>query len=144
MRKGKPKGDGTRLETGRDHPSGGARALRVRLPLLPPASRGIGPMARHLASNQAIRGSNSPIPHSKRRLMRPWPSGQARASQARQAGSTPAGALGNRLTGRLPDFESGGGGSNSSFPNPGQLLVVVTPPLNAEAAGSIPAPGTRV
>jgi hypothetical protein len=54
MRKGKPKGDGTRLETGRDHPSGGARALRVRLPLLPPAVRGTGPMARRLASNQAI------------------------------------------------------------------------------------------
>ncbi len=55
MRKGKPKGDGTRLETGRDHPSGGARALRVRLPLLPLAGRGIGPRARHLASNQATR-----------------------------------------------------------------------------------------
>ena len=54
MGKGKPKGDGTRLEPGRDHPSGGARALRVRLPLLPPASRGIGPRARLLASNQAI------------------------------------------------------------------------------------------
>ena len=53
MGKGKPKGDGTRLEPGRDHPSGGARALRVRLPLLPPASRGIGPTARLLASNQA-------------------------------------------------------------------------------------------
>ena len=35
FRKGKPIGDGTRLETGRDHPSGGARALRVRLPPLP-------------------------------------------------------------------------------------------------------------
>ena len=32
MGKGQPTGDGTRLESGRDHPSGGARALRVRLP----------------------------------------------------------------------------------------------------------------
>ena len=53
MWKGKPKGDGTRLETGRDHPSGGARALGVRLPLLPPEVGGIGLVARLLASNQA-------------------------------------------------------------------------------------------
>ena len=35
--------------------------------------------------------------------------------------------LGNRLTGRLPDFESGDGGSSPPSRNPGQLLVVVTP-----------------
>src|SRR6516165_7084558 len=54
----------------------------------------------------------------------------------------PQGALGNRLTGRLPDFESGGGGSNppsrtlaqvllsdtlSGSLTPGQLRLVVTP-----------------
>src|SRR5262249_58425557 len=39
----------------------------------------------------------------------------------------PRGALGNRLTGRLPDFESGGGGSNPPSRTPGQLLTVVTP-----------------
>src|SRR4051794_19833368 len=39
----------------------------------------------------------------------------------------PRGALGNRLTGRLPDLESGGGGSNPPSRTPGQLLVVVTP-----------------
>jgi hypothetical protein len=44
----------------------------------------------------------------------------------------PRGTLGNRLTGRLPDFESGGGGSNppSRTPDPhtpGQLRLVVTP-----------------
>ena len=32
MWKGKPKGDGTRLETGRDHPSGGARSLEGSTP----------------------------------------------------------------------------------------------------------------
>src|SRR5215471_10824478 len=39
----------------------------------------------------------------------------------------PRGALGNRLTGRLPDFESGDGGSSPPSRTPGQLLVVVTP-----------------
>ena len=43
----------------------------------------------------------------------------------------PRDALGNRLTGRLPDFESGGGGSNPPSriddTTPGQLLLVVTP-----------------
>src|SRR5262249_59302615 len=39
----------------------------------------------------------------------------------------PRGALGNRLTGRLPDFESAGGGSSPPSRTPGQLLVVVTP-----------------
>ena len=53
MWKGKPKGDGTRLEPGRTLRAVPG-ALRVRLPLLPPAVRGIGPRARHLASNQAI------------------------------------------------------------------------------------------
>src|SRR3954452_6180376 len=59
--------------------------------------------------------------------MRPWPSGQARASQVRQAGSTPAGRSRESAKGRLPDFESGGGGSNPPSPSPGQLLTVVTP-----------------
>src|SRR5262249_12294937 len=59
--------------------------------------------------------------------MRPWPSGQARACQARQAGSTPAGRSRESANGRLPDFESGGGGSNPPSRTPGQLLVVVTP-----------------
>ena len=42
----------------------------------------------------------------------------------------PRGALGNRLTGRLPDFESGGGGSNPPSrieTTPGQSLLVATP-----------------
>ena len=91
MRKGKPMGDGTRLETGR------AMSLEGSTPSPSACSRGIGPMARLLASNQAI-GVRLPDPALERWLMRPWPSGQARASQVRQAGSTPAGRLGNRLT----------------------------------------------
>src|SRR5262249_45673730 len=59
--------------------------------------------------------------------MRPWPSGQARACQVRQAGSTPAGRSRESANGRLPDFESGGGGSSPPSRTPGQLLVVVTP-----------------
>ena len=48
MRKGKPTGDGTRFETG--------RAMSLEGSTLSPSacSRGIGPMARLLASNQAI------------------------------------------------------------------------------------------
>ena len=48
MGKGKPNGDGTRLEPGR------AMSLEGSTPSPSACSRGIGPMARLLASNQAI------------------------------------------------------------------------------------------
>ena len=47
IRKGKPIGDGTRFETGR------AMSLEGSTPSPSACSRGIGPMARLLASNQA-------------------------------------------------------------------------------------------
>jgi hypothetical protein len=56
----------------------------------------------------------------------------------------PRGALGNRLTGRLPDFESGGGGSNPPSRIRGGSCWSLRHTLNVEAAGSIPAPGTRL
>src|SRR4051794_38995450 len=54
----------------------------------------------------------------------------------------PRGALGNRLTGRLPDLESGGGGSNPPSRIRGGSGWSLRHTLNVEAAGSIPAPGT--
>jgi hypothetical protein len=74
--KGQPIGDGTRFEPGR------ARALRVRLPPLPPSICVLGRAARHCP------------PTADRRVR------------------LPQGALGNRLTGRLSGFEPDGGGSN--------------------------------
>ena len=85
MRKDKPIGDGTRPEPGRamslegSTPSPSACRLRDwskgTTPGFQPGDRGSNPRSRTRSD----------------RLMRPWPSGQARASQARQAGSTPAG-----------------------------------------------------
>src|SRR3954451_22836655 len=56
----------------------------------------------------------------------------------------PRGALGNRLTGRLPDLESGGGGSNPPSRIRGGSCWSLRHTLNVEVAGSIPAPGTRL
>ena len=121
IRKGKPIGDGTRLETGR------AMSLEGSTPS-PSACSPAGLVQWHDSWLPTRRpGFDSPIPHSTRWLMRPWPSGQARASQVRQAGSTPAGRSRESANGRLPDFESGGGGSNPPSRTPGQLLLVVTP-----------------
>jgi hypothetical protein len=118
FRKGKPMGDGTRLETGRDHPSGGARSLEGSTPSSSAASFRRAPRA----PGRAVRPQSSKL---DRRVQ------------------LPRGTLGNRLIGRLPDFESGGGGSNPPSrtwtelnlfcPNqetrniPGQLRLVVTP-----------------
>ena len=91
MGKGKPKGDGTRLELG-----------------------GLGPVARLLASNQAT-GVRLPDPALEVMVMVCCVPGRAvRRGLPRldRRVRLPRGALGNRLTGRLPDFESGGGGSN--------------------------------
>src|SRR4051794_15616783 len=76
--------------------------------------------------------------------MRPWPSGQARACQVRQAGSTPAGRSRESANGRLPDLESGGGGSNPPSRIRGGSCWSLRHTLNVEVAGSIPAPGTRL
>ena len=88
IRKGKPIGDGTRLELGRAMSLGGSTPSPSAL-----CSNDLaGLVQRHDSWLPTRRpGFDSPIPHSKQCLMRPWPSGQARASQARQAGSTPAG-----------------------------------------------------
>ena len=109
FRKGKPMGDGTRLETGRDHPSGGARALRVRLPPLP------------LLRSDALRAPG--------RAVRPQSSKLDRRVQL------PRGTLGNRLTGRLPDFESGGGGSNP--PSRTWTELILSEPGDEEHSGAV-------
>src|SRR3954452_21658588 len=121
MRKGKPKGDGTRLETGRamslegSTPSPSAWFTRDwsngTTPGLQPGDRGSTPRSRTRSDDRCVPG---------RAVRR----GLARSDRRVRL---PRGALGNRLTGRLPDFESGGGGSNPPSRTPGQLLVVVTP-----------------
>ena len=81
---------------------------------------------------------------------RPWPSGQAPAFHAGQAGSTPAGRSRESANGRPPDFESGDGGSNPPSRireaircgTPGRSRLVATPGSEPGGAGSIPAPGT--
>ena len=55
-----------------------------------------------------------PLPLTVVRSLRPWPSGQAPAPHAGQAGSTPAGRSRESAKGRPPDFGSGDGGSNPS------------------------------
>ena len=125
-RKGKPIGDGTRFEIGRARSLGGSTpspsaSLRGR-------RGGIGPAARLLASNQATgvripdpalilngegshRKSNSEHSVLGRAARHGLPKPDRRVRLPR--GALPS-SLGNRLTGRLPDFESGGGGSNPS------------------------------
>ena len=103
--KGKPTGDGTRLEPGR------AMSLEGSTP--PPSACGLRDWSSGTTPGLQP-GDRGSTPRSRTRgdiSMRPWPSGQARASQVRQAGSTPAGRSRESANGRLPDFESGGGGS---------------------------------
>ena len=83
-------------------------------------------MARLLASNQAT-GVRLPDPALEVMVDASLAERSGRASQVRQAGSTPAGRSRESANGRLPDFESGGGGSNPPSRTPGQLLLVVTP-----------------
>jgi hypothetical protein len=106
--------------------------LGVRLPLLPPFSSFILSKLRDWSSGTTPgfqpgdRGSN---PRSRFDKQRSVPGRAVRRGLPRSDRRVrlPRGALGNRLTGRLPDFESGGGGSNPPSRTPGQLLVVVTP-----------------
>ena len=129
-RKGKPIGDGTRLEIGRamslegSTPSPSAGMIKTlrdwssgTTPGFQPGDRGSNPRSRTLIGRsieQSVpgRAARHGLPRSDRRVR------------------LPRDALGNRLTGRLPDFESGGGGSNPPSRidlTPGQLLLVVTP-----------------
>jgi hypothetical protein len=81
---------------------------------LPPSSFpncGIGPAARLLASNQAT-GVRIPDPALGEISSVPGRAVRHGLPRSDRRVQLPRGALGNRLTGRLPDFESGGGGSS--------------------------------
>ena len=85
MRKGKPKGDGTRLEPGR------AMSLEGSTPS-PSACSLAGLVQWHDSWLPTRRpGFDSPIPHSKQIVDASLAERSGRASQVRQAGSTPAG-----------------------------------------------------
>ena len=104
FRKGKPMGDGTRLETGR------ATSLEGSTPSSSAASF----RRARRAPNQAVRPQSSKL---DRRVQ------------------LPRGTLGNRLTGRLPDFESGGGGSNP--PSRTWTELVLSEPGDEEHSGAV-------
>ena len=106
-------GDGTRLETGR------AMSLEGSTPS-PSAVRGIGPRTTPGFQPGDRVDSRSRTPNDGWSLAE-----RSEGFQARQAGSTPRSR--ESANGRLPDFESGGGGSNPPSRTPGQLLLVVTP-----------------
>lgn len=95
-------GRASRWATAPDSNSGERAALRVRLPPLPLSDR----IGSTRAPGRAVRHQCSKL---DRRVQ------------------LPRGTLGNRLTGRLPGFEPGGGGSNPPSRTPGQLRLVVTP-----------------
>ena len=104
FRKGKPMGDGTRLETGR------ATSLEGSTPSSSAASFRRAPRA----PGRAVRHQSSKL---DRRVQ------------------LPRGTLGNRLTGRLPDFESGGGGSNP--PSRTWTELVLSEPGDEEHSGAV-------
>jgi hypothetical protein len=104
FRKGKPMGDGTRLETGR------AMSLEGSTPSSSAASFRRAPRA----PGRAVRHQSSKL---DRRVQ------------------LPRGTLGNRLTGRLPDFESGGGGSNP--PSRTWTELVLSEPGDEEHSGAV-------
>ena len=104
FRKGKPMGDGTRLETGR------AMSLEGSTPSSSAASFRRAPRA----PGRAVRHQSSKL---DRRVQ------------------LPRGTLGNRLTGRLPDFESGGGGSNP--PSRTWPELVLSEPGDEEHSGAV-------
>ena len=104
FRKGKPMGDGTRLETGR------ATSLEGSTPSSSAASFRRAPRA----PGRAVRPQSSKL---DRRVQ------------------LPRGTLGNRLTGRLPDFGSGGGGSNP--PSRTWTELVLSEPGDEEYSGAV-------
>ena len=101
-------GRASRRATAPGSKPGERRALRVRLPPLPLLRSDATPRA----PGRAVRHQSSKLDRRVR---------------------LPRGTLGNRLTGRLPDFESGGGGSNppsrTAVPETlrGSCRLVVTP-----------------
>jgi hypothetical protein len=104
FRKGKPMGDGTRLETGR------ATSLE-----------GSTPSSSAVSFRRAPRAPGRAVRHQSSKLDRRV--------------QLPRGTLGNRLTGRLPDFESGGGGSNP--PSRTWAELVLSEPGDEEHSGAV-------
>jgi hypothetical protein len=121
LRKGKPIGDGTRLEIGRAMSLGGStpspsapNGVFTRdwssgtTPGFQPGDRGSNPRSRSdVEIAVCIWDLAAPTERSVpgRAVRHGLPKSDRRVRLPRDA-------LGNRLTGRLPDFESGGGGSN--------------------------------
>ena len=104
FRKGKPMGDGTRLETGR------ATSLE-----------GSTPSSSAVSFRRAPRAPGRAVRHQSSKLDRRV--------------QLPRGTLGNRLTGRPPDFESGGGGSNP--PSRTWTELVLSEPGDEEHSGAV-------
>ncbi len=109
FRKGKPMGDGTGSKPGATTLRAVPGALRVRLPPLP------------LFRSDAPRAPGRAVRHQ--------------SSKPDRRVQLPRGTLGNRLTGRLPDFESGGGGSNP--PSRTWTKLVLSEPGDEEHSGAV-------